>query len=308
MTIERAVAESVPKPWGRLGLHPWGHDPIDGERIGEVWFHRAGPAEQSKLLLKLLFTDQPLSIQVHPDDAFARSVGLPNGKTEAWYVLSATPGAQVAIGLKEPLSRQNLRDAIDDGSIANLVQWHPARQDECYYIPAGTIHAIGAGLVLAEIQQQSDSTYRLFDYGRNRELHVDRAAAASQINPTRVQSLPSKLSDDRLLLLAGTFFTWEKISLPPLTSRNIQITGESWILVISGEATIRDIQATVGDSVYAVDDRLCVRAGSAGMTALIAYVGASPEIVSSTGDWGIRRKKVHGESTNMSNLPQEERA
>ena len=87
----------------------------------------------------------------------------------------------------------------------------------------------------------------MFDYERNRELHLDRAVAASHVNPTRAQNLPSRLSDERLLLIAGAFFTWEKISLPPLTSRNIQIKGESWILVINGEATIRDIQATVGD-------------------------------------------------------------
>ena len=92
--------------------------------IGEIWYERPGkPASDPSLLLKLLFTSQPLSIQVHPDDAYAQSMGLPNGKTEAWYVLSAAPGAKVALGLKQRLTPQQLREAVDDGSIADLVAW-----------------------------------------------------------------------------------------------------------------------------------------------------------------------------------------
>src|SRR5207247_461750 len=107
-------------------------------------------------LLKLLFTAQPLSIQVHPDDTLARSIGLPNGKTEAWYVLSAAPGARIALGLKRALTAVQLRAAIGDGSIAQVVQWRPVAKDDVIFVSAGTIHAIGAGLVVAEIQQRSD--------------------------------------------------------------------------------------------------------------------------------------------------------
>ena len=118
MAIEHARARAVPKPWGVEDLHPWSAAGRDGIAIGEIWYERPdnGSVDPS-LLLKLLFTSQPLSIQVHPDDAFAHSMGLPNGKTEAWYVLSAAPEAKVALGLSRRLTPQQLRTAIDDGSI-----------------------------------------------------------------------------------------------------------------------------------------------------------------------------------------------
>ena len=136
-------------------------------------------ADTPALLLKLLFTSEPLSIQVHPDDTFARAMGLPNGKSEAWYILSAEPDAQIGVGLKHQVTPQELRASIKDGSIAELVQWRPVAKGDVIFIPAGTIHAIGAGIVLAEIQQRSDATFRLFDYGRQRELHEDNGVAVA---------------------------------------------------------------------------------------------------------------------------------
>ena len=187
MTIEHAAMHMHRKPWGSTDLLPWAAAPADGDAIGEVWFERAdAAAPKPALLLKLLFTSEPLSIQVHPDDSFARSIGLPNGKTEAWYILSAKPGAQVAIGLKHPLSAAELRASIEDGSIAEKVQWRSVRSGDVIFVPAGTIHAIGGGIVLAEIQQQSDATFRLFDYGRQRELHVDNAVAVARIGPAAI--------------------------------------------------------------------------------------------------------------------------
>ena len=178
MAIEHAAVQAVRKPWGVTDLRPWSDIDGSGGAVGELWFHRPNQtAPASALLLKLLFTSEPLSIQVHPDDAFARSIGLPNGKTEAWYILSALPGAQVAAGLKRHLSPEQLRASIADGSIADLVQWRPVAKGDVVFVPAGTIHAIGAGIVLAEIQQHSDATYRLFDFGRQRELHADKAVA-----------------------------------------------------------------------------------------------------------------------------------
>ena len=121
MAIEHARARAVPKPWGVEDLRPWSNARHDGDAIGEIWYERPGNgAADPSLLLKLLFTSQPLSIQVHPDDAFAHSMGLPNGKTEAWYVLSAAPEAKVALGLSRRLTPQQLREAIDDGSISDL--------------------------------------------------------------------------------------------------------------------------------------------------------------------------------------------
>ena len=165
MTIELAVVRPVLKPWGRTDLRPFYYNGA-GQLIGELWFTRSADAPRSALLLKLLFTSQPLSIQVHPTDAFARSMGLSNGKSEAWIILDAAPGAAVALGLRQTLLQNELRAAIEDGSILGLVAWRPASIGDIFRVPAGTIHAIGAGLVLAEIQQNSDTTFRLFDFGR----------------------------------------------------------------------------------------------------------------------------------------------
>ena len=122
MTIEHAIARAKPKPWGSTDLRPWSQAPTSDGPIGELWFERPEPAApKTELLLKLLFTTEPLSIQVHPNDTFAQSIGLPNGKTEAWYILSAIPGAKVAAGLNYPRSSTELRTAITDGSIANIV-------------------------------------------------------------------------------------------------------------------------------------------------------------------------------------------
>src|SRR5580658_8326135 len=119
MTIEHARTRAVPKPWGVDDLQPWSGAGRGDIAIGEIWYERPGhPQVDPSLLLKLLFTSQPLSIQVHPDDAFAHAMGLPNGKTEAWYVLSAAPEAKVALGLSRRLTPQQLRATIGDGSIA----------------------------------------------------------------------------------------------------------------------------------------------------------------------------------------------
>ncbi len=147
MTIELAHAHSFSKPWGVADARPWmSAGPSDGGKIGEIWYERSAFTDTApSLLLKLLFTNEPLSIQVHPDDAYARSIGLPNGKTEAWYVLSAAPDAKVALGLKHRLTAEQLRHAIDDGSISGLVAWQEVRPGATIFVSAGTIHAIGRG-------------------------------------------------------------------------------------------------------------------------------------------------------------------
>ena len=124
MAIERARVHTVSKPWGIVDLLPWSNACHDGSAIGEIWYERPGnDAPDTLLLLKLLLTSQPLSIQVHPDDAYAESLGLQNGKTEAWYVLSAAPEAKVALGLKERVTPQQLRQASEDGSIGETFQF-----------------------------------------------------------------------------------------------------------------------------------------------------------------------------------------
>ena len=239
MAIEHASVQVARKPWGVADLHPWSSIEVSGDPVGELWFQRAdNNAPVPALLLKLLFTSEPLSIQVHPDDEFARSIGMPNGKTEAWYILAAAPGARVALGLKRQLTPQQLRAAIRDGSIAALAQWRPVAKGDIIFVPAGTIHAIGAGIVLAEIQQRSDATFRLFDYGRQRELHEDSAIAVSDAGPAQTQAGPRRLTSARTALIASPHFVLEQIDLPANSNWALDADRETWLLVIEGCARI----------------------------------------------------------------------
>src|SRR5882757_9782270 len=277
MAIEHASVQVVRKPWGVADLHPWSSSDGSGDAIGELWFQRPDKnAPIPALLLKLLFTSEPLSIQVHPDDAFARSTGLPNGKTEAWYILSAAPDARIAIGLKRSLTPEQLRASIEDGSIADLVQWRPAAKGDTIFVPAGTIHAIGAGIVLAEIQQRSDTTFRLFDYRRHRELHQERAVAVSDAGPAQTQSAPRHLTAARTALISNPHFVLERIDLQANSNWALNADRETWILVIEGGARIGLIAASVGDAVFAEADRAGIEAGPDGMSCLIAYPGPDP--------------------------------
>ena len=131
MPIEQASVRAVHKPWGVSDLQPWSRIDGTGNAVGELWFERPdADSPPPALLLKLLFTSAPLSIQVHPDDTFARAMGLPNGKSEAWYILSATPDAQIGVGLKDRVTPQQLRASITTGSIVDLLQWRPVMQGE----------------------------------------------------------------------------------------------------------------------------------------------------------------------------------
>jgi mannose-6-phosphate isomerase len=301
MTIEHASVQVARKPWGVADLHPWSSIDISGDPVGELWFVRADKnAPIPALLLKLLFTSEPLSIQVHPDDEFARSIGLPNGKTEAWYVLAANPGARVALGLKRHLTPPELRAAIRDGSIAGLTQWRPVAKGDIIFVPSGTIHAIGAGIVLAEIQQRSDATFRLFDYGRQRELHEDGAVAVSNAGPAQTQSGPQRLTAARTALIASPHFVLERIDLQANSNWALDIDRETWILVIEGNGRIGMMNTTVGDAIFIEADRTGIEVGPDGMRGLIAYPGPDP-IASLLQDCGGRTIKPAGTSSPNSN-------
>lgn len=277
MAIELARTQSFPRPWGVVDLGGWSHEVPAAAPIGEIWYERPDrPTPTPSLLLKLLFTSEPLSIQVHPDDVYAKSMGLPNGKTEAWYVLSAAPGAKVAVGLDRRLTRQQLRQAADDGSIADLVAWRTVIADDVIYVPAGTIHAIGAGLVIAEIQQRSDATFRLFDHGRQRELHTERAIAVADAGPARAWVQQNRLSDERTLLVSGPHFVLERIELAPDSRWRLEAKRETWLLVLSGDAVAGSLEVATANAIFAQSDRVDIRAGKTGMVGLVAYTGIGP--------------------------------
>src|SRR3984885_8971659 len=274
MAIEHASVQVVRKPWGVTDLRPWSDIDVSGGAVGELWFHRQDQtAPVSALLLKLLFTSELLSIQVHPDDAFARSIGLPNGKTEAWYILSALPDARVAVGLKRRLSPDELLASIRNGSVADLVQWRPVIEGDVVFVPAGTIHAIGAGIVLAEIQQHSDATFRLFDYGRRRELHIENAVAVATIGPLKPQSLPERLTGARTALTVSPHFALERIDLLPGSVWMLDAPKEAWLLVIEGHAQLGGTRLSLGDAVFLQADHADIAAGADGLKALLAYPG-----------------------------------
>lgn len=276
MPIERASVLVIHKPWGVRDLRLWSS--IDAsDAVGELWFERADTnAPIPALLLKLLFTSEPLSIQVHPDDTYARAMGMPNGKSEAWYIISAESGAQVGVGLKRRITPQELRTSIRDGSIVELVQWRPVAKGDVIYIPAGTIHAIGAGIVLAEIQQRSDTTYRLFDYGRQRELHEDNGVAVANAWPLRALPDPTRLSDERTLVVASRYFVLERLDLPQGSSWALLAEPETWILVLDGHAAVGLTAVSAGEAVFAAGGRSSIEVGANGLTALVAYPAATP--------------------------------
>lgn len=273
MTIEHAHAHFSPKPWGVTDLRPWGNAP-QKRNIGEIWYERASPlAAAPALLLKVLFTSQPLSIQVHPDDAYAQSMGLPAGKAEAWYILSATADAQIALGLTRRLTPEQFRHAIDDGSISDLVAWRGVCAGDTIFVPTGTIHAIGAGVVVAEIQQRSDVTFRLFDHGRDRELHVEDAIAVADSGPFDSGGKKTRLTDIRTLLTSNSHFTFERIDLAPNCTWWLQAKEETWLLVVSGSARAGSLDIAVSDAVFAQSDNIEIKTGKAGFAALVAYRG-----------------------------------
>jgi mannose-6-phosphate isomerase len=176
MKLDRKLVE---KPWGRTEL-PKIFGDTGGRRIGEIWFTGG---RDLPLLVKYIFTSERLSIQVHPSDEQARARGLPSGKEECWYILDAEPGATLGLGLKREMTSEALRQAALDGSIEDLMDWRPVQSGDFFYVPAGTVHAIGGGLSLLEFQQNADITYRLYDYGRPRELHLDDGITVARPQP-----------------------------------------------------------------------------------------------------------------------------
>ena len=192
---ERILPVMQERIWGSTHLDPWFPDlTLHGpsRKVGEVWFQPPG----LPVLVKFLFAAENLSVQVHPNDALAQQLGFPRGKTEMWHILRAEPGAQIALGFSEPVTPDQVRRAAADGSIVGLLRWIPVHPGETWFIPAGAVHAIGAGITLCEIQQSSDLTYRLYDYGRGRPLHLDESLRALNL---AFQSPGPETGDDPLV-------------------------------------------------------------------------------------------------------------
>jgi len=163
-------------------------------------------------LMKVIFAREKLSVQVHPDDRLAQKYGQPRGKTECWYVLAAEPGAAVAAGFKPGTTLDQVERGVADGSLEKFLEILPVASGDLVYMDAGTVHAIWPGSVLLETQQNSDITYRLFDYGRPRELHVAKALEAIRLQTAAGKTKPVELID-RTVLVDREYFCVEKIGV-----------------------------------------------------------------------------------------------
>ncbi len=200
MKLQRHFLE---KPWGRGDTAARFGAP-SGQKTGEIWYEGAPP--DFGLLAKYLFTSEKLSIQVHPDDAQAAARGHASGKTEFWYVTDAQSGATIGLGTKSPMTSSALREAALSGTIEDMIDWRDIAAGDSFLVPPGTIHAIGPGVTLVEIQQNADITYRLYDYGRPRELHLDDGIAVTRAEPYRDSLLCHAPLDTDARLTAGPPF------------------------------------------------------------------------------------------------------
>lgn len=235
----------VKKPWGRSDLPA-----IFGRKrkykIGEVWFEPPQGIYPA-LMIKYLFTSEKLSIQVHPNDRQARRRDLPHGKEECWYILSAEPDAKLGIGLTKSVSATKLRAAVACDQLEKLVDWKPVKAGDLFYIPAGTIHAIGPGISLVEVQQNIDITYRLYDYGRSRELHLDDAISAARPEPYDLKKHQHIEPDLSQMLIDGPHFRLYQIVGDDPEMLSSQKASEWQIIPLEGSATVRDKSISAGE-------------------------------------------------------------
>jgi mannose-6-phosphate isomerase len=217
------------KIWGRSDLSPF--FPNVKEPVGEAWYLAD---RELPILVKLIFTSERLSVQVHPDDG----EDGPRGKTEMWHILEAEPGATIALGFRQEITRQRLVESARTGEIEHLLNWIPVKAGDTYFTPAHTVHAIGGGIVLCEIQQHCDVTYRLYDYGRPRELHLEKAAAISDlgVHPGKVR--PQAFAAGHDSLVCSKHFVTESIRLAAGQSHRASAENCHLWICLEGQARI----------------------------------------------------------------------
>lgn len=241
----RIVKEPIGESWLTWEDNRVANGPLVGRTLGELskqygrdlvgtaaWCEGRFP-----LLAKFLFTSAKLSVQVHPDDEQARKSGQQCGKTECWYALSAKPGAQVALGLKPGTTLKDFEQAIVEKRAEELLNWVDVHTGDMLYVAAGTVHTIGGGMVLVETQQTSDITYRLYDYGRPRELHIKEGLAATKLH-TNAGRVVRCLSDAPDVLVRSPYFQVEKIRLREPLHAEISPTSPHVVVAIDGAGIV----------------------------------------------------------------------
>jgi mannose-6-phosphate isomerase len=276
-----------PRPWGTLDLSAIYPNAKFNERIGEAWLTgdncvvSNGPlakkslAQLSKefgaelvgtaardpqrfpLLLKFLFPEEHLSVQVHPDDATAQKFGEPWGKTECWYVAHARPGAKIALGLKPGVTTAQFEKSVHENRAEELLNWVNVFQGEMIYVAGGTVHTLGPGAVIVETQQQSDTTFRLYDYGRPRPLHLERglvsvkernaSGKAIRPAPTSIHGGKSRYSS----MIAAPYFSVDLFELKEPHVFSTTVTGKRG----SGKTSVQILVAVEGCGVVEAKGR-----------------------------------------------------
>jgi len=242
--------------WGRRDLRPWYADTGTTELVGEAWLTgpqcvvETGPfagrtlasvatelGGEFPLLVKLLFPAEKLSVQVHPDDAQAQALGETRGKTECWYVLESAPSAAVALGLKGGVSVADVKAAVADGTMEKLMEWVPVSMGDMLFVDAGTVHAIGPGVVLLETQQTSDVTYRLYDYGRPRELHLEKGLQVIKTKTAAGKVVP-RVMDGFTRLIEQKYFVVDRFDVASGEVR-VPMEGMGCLVGLSGSGVVR---------------------------------------------------------------------
>lgn len=241
----------VEKPWGRTDI-PRAFGDFGGRRIGEIWF--SNPAgDAAPIMVKFLFTSERLSIQVHPGDEAARAAGFARGKEECWLILNAEPDGELGVGLTHETTREKLHDAALDGSIVDMIDWRPSKANDFVYNRAGTIHAIGGGLIVVEVQQNVDCTYRLYDYGRPRELHLEEGLKVSIPGPVHDPRDGVVDPGENRMLVSGPHFYLAQLAAPLDPALLHQATGELTFVPLSPGCRVAGEIVALGEAVVLTD-------------------------------------------------------
>jgi len=253
--------------WGKRDLRPWYADTGTTELVGEAWLTgpqcvvETGPfagetltkvgdniGGEFPLLVKILFPAEKLSVQVHPDDAQARTMGETRGKTECWYVLESEPGATVALGLKEGVGAAEVLASVSDGTMESLLQHVPVEVGDMLFVDAGTVHAIGPGVVLLETQQTSDVTYRLYDYGRPRELHLEKGLAVMKTHTKAGKVVPRAIGCFTRLI-EEQYFVVDRYDIAAGGSASLENLSAGCVVGLNGVGAIDGVEVRPGQAV-----------------------------------------------------------
>lgn len=289
---------NLPEPIGEVWLT--GVDckvatgPFAGKTLGEAW--REMPAEwrgtrfaqpdDFPILIKFIFPNDKLSIQVHPDDAYAAAhekAAGGRGKTEMWHVLSADPGAQVLVGLKPGVDEERFLDSLKSQTLEGLLQAHRVRAGDTFFVPAGTPHTIGSGMIICEVQEYSDLTYRVYDYGRidahgkPRELHIEKALEVMDFGkyaggPIRWSTPMNEVGTAYVFYLAACrYFVTEKWEIDGWAKSDTDLRQFELLVVTRGRGVIHWEQ---GEAEYSSGESWFVPA-SVGKYMLSPFMGGS---------------------------------